>query len=170
MTPNPGKKGTRSQKEARKRHININFWSGCSWDDPPEMSRGQTQVFSLFYTMKAQLSQSQTQFVPGTIPGTKGGSRSLCVKSLCAFFARSRKKSGGALGDRESPKCRFPQKKADFRRFTPSAGNSSIWSAQETAENRRFSQKTEDFPQKAEDCRRKAQETTDSAPSPLARP
>ena len=25
---------------------------------------------------------------PGTIPGTKGGTESLCEKSLCAFFAR----------------------------------------------------------------------------------
>ena len=31
---------------------------------------------------------------------------------------------------------------ADFRRFTPSPGNSSIWRAQETAEDRRFSQET----------------------------
>ena len=61
--------------------------------------------------------------------------------------------------ERESPKRRFSQKTADFRRFTPSPGNSSIWSAQETAENRRFSQKTEDF-------RRKPQETADWAPSP----
>ena len=36
----------------------------------------------------------------------------------------------------------FSQKTADFRRFTPSPGNSSIWRAQETTENRRFSQKT----------------------------
>ena len=34
---------------------------------------------------------------------------------------------------------------SDFRRLTPSPGNSSIWRAQETAENCRFSQKTEDF-------------------------
>ena len=60
---------------------------------------------------------------------------------------------------RESPKRRFSQKTADFRRFTPSPGNSSIWTAQETAANRRFSQKTEDF-------RRKPQETADWAPSP----
>ena len=53
-------------------------------------------------------------------------------------------------GDRESPKRRFSQKTADFRRFTPSPGNSSIWRARETAENRmqifaenrRFSQKS----------------------------
>ena len=32
---------------------------------------------------------------------------------------------------------------ADFRRFTSSSGNPSIWRAQDTAENRRISQKTE---------------------------
>ena len=60
---------------------------------------------------------------------------------------------------RESPKRRFAQKTADFRRFTFAPGTSSIWRAQETAENRRFSQKTEDL-------RRKPQETADWAPSP----
>ena len=44
------------------------------------------------------------------------------------------------LGDRPGPKRRFSQKTAYFRRFTPSPGNSSIWRAQKTAENRRFSQ------------------------------
>ena len=53
----------------------------------------------------------------------------------------------------------FRRKTADIRRFTLSPGNSSMWRAQETAENRRFSQKTEDF-------RRKPQETADWAPSP----
>ena len=49
---------------------------------------------------------------------------------------------GRSQGDRESPKRRFSQKTADFRRSTTSPENSSIWRAQETAENRRFSQKT----------------------------
>ena len=53
----------------------------------------------------------------------------------------------------ESPKCWFSQKTADLRRFTLSPGSSSICRAQETAENRRFPQKT-------------AQETADWAPSP----
>ena len=53
----------------------------------------------------------------------------------------------------ESPKRRFSQRTADFRRFTPSPGNSSIWRAQETAENRRFSQK----PQIVAENRRKPQ-------------
>ena len=60
--------------------------SRCPWDKVG-LFQGQTQVFSLFYTGKPGLSQGQAQFVPGTIPGTKGGLKSLCVKSLCAFFA-----------------------------------------------------------------------------------
>ena len=47
------------------------------------LSQEQTQAFSLFYTMEAQ-------FVPGTIAGTKGDRKSLCVKSLWAFFTRYR--------------------------------------------------------------------------------
>ena len=38
--------------------------------------------------------------------------------------------------ERESPKRRFSQRTADFRRFAPSPGNSSIWRAQETADLR----------------------------------
>ena len=49
------------------------------------------------------------------------------------------------LGDRESPKRRFSQKTADFRSFTLSPGNSSIWKAQQAAGNRRFSQETADW-------------------------
>ena len=48
----------------------------------------------------------------------------------------------------ERAKRRFSQKTADFCRFTPSPGNSSIWTAQGTTENRRFrrkSQATADF-------------------------
>ena len=51
-------------------------------------------VFSLFYSVEARpnpgLSLEQTEFVPGTIPGMKGGTESLCEKNLCAFFARDR--------------------------------------------------------------------------------
>ena len=46
---------------------------------------------------------------------------------------------------RLTDRCRKPQIFADF---TPSPTNSSIWRAQETAENRRFSQETEDFRRK----------------------
>ena len=84
--------------QARKRDININFLvqlllgrpqacpgqtrlvPGTKWVCP-----GQTQVLSLFTQCKPSLSQGQTQFVPGTIPGTKGGRR-VCVKSVCPFF------------------------------------------------------------------------------------
>ena len=55
--------------------------------DKPSLSRGQTQVLSLFYTV-------ETQFIPGTNaacpwdkPGAKGGRQSLRVKSLCALRA-----------------------------------------------------------------------------------
>ena len=51
---------------------------------------------------------------------------------------------------------------AETRRFSqicPFPETSSIWRAQKTTENRRYSQKTEDF-------RRKPQETADWGPSP----
>ena len=81
--------------EARERHINRNFsvrlrlgrLRMCPWDKP-SLSLGQTQHFYLFNTVEVQLSQGPTQFVPGTSPESKGGGQSLCVKSLCAFFAR----------------------------------------------------------------------------------
>ena len=72
------------------------------------------------------------------------------------------------MTDRESPKHRFSQKTADFRRFTPSPGNSSICRAQETAENRRFSQETADFRRRPAGNRRLGSVTL--GPSPLARP
>ena len=60
-----------------------------------------------------------------------------------------------------SPKRRRLRKTADFADSTPSPGNWSIWSAQEAAENRRFSQQTAGN-------RRLASVALD--PSPLARP
>ena len=74
--------------QARKRRINIHFLARlllgrpreCRWDKPR---------FSPYFTQwKPSLSLGQTQFVPGTIPGTKGDTKSLCVRSFCAFFAR----------------------------------------------------------------------------------
>ena len=61
----------------------------------PGMSRGQTGFvpgtkcrFSPYFTQwKPSLSQGQAQFVPGINPGTKGGRKSLRVKSSCAFLA-----------------------------------------------------------------------------------
>ena len=66
------------------------FVPGTKWVCPRDKPR-----FSPYFTTqwKPSLSLGQTQFVPGTnpvcpgdIPGTKGGTKSLCVKSLCAFF------------------------------------------------------------------------------------
>ena len=63
----------------------------CPWDKFGE-NLGEARVFSLFYTVEARFHRDCpwdfTGFVPGTIPGTKGGTESLCEKSLCAFFAR----------------------------------------------------------------------------------
>ena len=92
--------------QARKRHININFLSGWSWDDPgfvpgisPGLSLGQVWwkagtnpgfLLTLHSgsPISPGLSLGQTRFFPGTVPGTKGGTESLCEKSICAFFAR----------------------------------------------------------------------------------
>ena len=84
----------------RERHININFLvrlllghpRECPGDKPglspgqSGLSQGQTQVFSLLYTVEAQFVPGTNPVCPGDIPGTKGGRKSLCVKSLCAFF------------------------------------------------------------------------------------
>ena len=43
-------------------------------------------VFSLFYTAEAQFVPATNPVCPWDIPGTKGGRKSLCVKSLCASF------------------------------------------------------------------------------------
>ena len=54
----------------------------------PGLSLGQTRVFSYFTQGKPSLSQGQTQIVLGTNPGDEGRHKSLCVKGLCALFAR----------------------------------------------------------------------------------
>ena len=86
--------------QARKRHININFLVRLLLGHPGNvvgtnracprdkvgLSQGQTQVFSLLYTVEAQFVPGTNPVCPGDIPGTKGGRKSLCVKSLCAFF------------------------------------------------------------------------------------
>ena len=92
-----------SWDSGKKRHININFlvWMllgqprECPRDNPG-LSLGQPTFFPrtnpnfLYYftQWKPPFSLGQAQFVPGTIPGTKGDTKGLCVKSLCAFFAR----------------------------------------------------------------------------------
>ena len=50
----------------------------CPWDKP--------RVSFCFKQWKPSLSLGQTQFVPGTNPGSKGGTKSLCVEGLCTFL------------------------------------------------------------------------------------
>ena len=90
--------------QARKRHININFFVRLVPSfhricprDKPSLSLGQIRwktgtnpgILLILHSgspISPGLSPGQTRFVPGTIPGTKGGTESLCEKSLCAFF------------------------------------------------------------------------------------
>ena len=80
--------------QARKRHININFLVRlrlgrprvCPWDKP-RLSQGQTEVFSLFYTVDAQFFLGTNPVCPWDKPVVNGGRKRLCVKSLCALFA-----------------------------------------------------------------------------------
>ena len=90
----------RGLSQARKRHININFLVRLLLGHPGNvpgtnrvcprdkvgLSQGQTQVVSLFYTAEAQFVPGTNPVCPWDIPGTKGGRKSLCVKSLCASF------------------------------------------------------------------------------------
>ena len=92
--------------QARKWHININFFVRLVLGRPrvcpgisPGLSLGQIRwkpgtnpgfllILHSGSPISPGLSLGQTRFVPGTIPGTKGGTESLCEKSLCALFAR----------------------------------------------------------------------------------
>ena len=66
------------------------FHRVCPWDKSGE-NLGQTQVFSLCYTVEARFHRVCPWDKPGlTIPGTKGSTESLCEKHLCAFFARDK--------------------------------------------------------------------------------
>ena len=56
--------------------------------DKPGLSLGQTRVFSLFYTVEAQFVPGTNPVCPWDKPVTKGDRKSLCIKRLCAFFAR----------------------------------------------------------------------------------
>ena len=82
--------------QARKRHININFFV--------RLVLGQTRVFSLFYTVEARFHRvfvpGTTQFVPGTNPETKGGTESLCEKKVYAPFS-SRYLVNGSSGRKD---------------------------------------------------------------------
>ena len=72
------------------------FHRFCPWDKFGE-NLGHTRAFSLFYTVEARQTRvchrDKPGLVPGTNPGPKGGTESLCEKSLCAFFARYYRRS-----------------------------------------------------------------------------
>ena len=85
--------------QARKRHINIIFFVRLVLGRPrvcpgdftgfvPGTDPVKTWDKPGFSPYLTQWKPDFTGFVPGTIPGTKGGTESLCEKSLCAFFAR----------------------------------------------------------------------------------
>ena len=66
--------------QARKRHININFLVRLLLGRPRECPWDKPRFSSYFTQWKPSLSLGQTQFVPGTIPGTKGGTISSKAK------------------------------------------------------------------------------------------
>ena len=86
--------------QARKRHINIDSLVRlplgrprdcrrdkriCPWDKPT-LSQGQTQVFSLFYTMEAQFVPGTNPVCPWDNPGDEGRhKRFMCSKFMCLF-------------------------------------------------------------------------------------
>ena len=86
----------RGNKSGKKKAHKHKLFGPVALGTTPGMSRGQTGFnvpgtkwvcprekprFSPHFTQwKPSLSQGQTQFVPGTIPGTKGGRKSLYVK------------------------------------------------------------------------------------------
>ena len=85
--------------QARKRHININFFVRLVLGRPRVCPRDFTAFvpgtnsvktsykpgFSPYFT---QWKPGKPRDKPGFVLGPKGGTESLCEKSLCAFFAR----------------------------------------------------------------------------------
>ena len=71
--------------QARKRHININFLVRLALGRPRVCPRDKPRFSPLFTQWTPGLSKGQTRFVRGTNPGSEGGRKSLCVKSLCVF-------------------------------------------------------------------------------------
>ena len=77
------------------------FWSGCAWDDPrfvpgtnpvcprdkPRLSQGQTEVFSLFYTVGAQFVPGTNPVCPRDKPVANGSRKSLCANVYVPFLA-----------------------------------------------------------------------------------
>ena len=94
--------------QARKRHININFFfrlvpvfTGfvpgttpvCPWDKPGE-KQGQTQEFSLFYTVEARFHRVCPWDKPGLSQGQSRGRRAaqkVYVKKVYVPFSLARK-------------------------------------------------------------------------------
>ena len=72
------------QSQARKRHINITILVRLRWDKP-RLSQGQTETFSLFYTVEAQFVPGTNPVCPRDKPVANGGRKSFCAKCLCAF-------------------------------------------------------------------------------------
>ena len=73
--------------QARKRHININFLSGYSWDDHPLCPRDKVRFSSYFTQWKPSLSLGQSR---GRRAAEKVYVLKVCVlKGLFAFFARN---------------------------------------------------------------------------------
>ena len=106
QTPSPFTELPPSFSQARKRHININFFvrlvpvfTGfvpgtnpvCPWDKSGE-KQGQTQEFSLFYTVEARFHRVCPWDKPGLSQGQSRGRRAapkVYVKKVyVAFFAR----------------------------------------------------------------------------------
>ena len=104
--PHPHTFSFTKKTQARKRHINLNFFCPVGLGTTPGLSRGfhrvcpweksgenlgHTRVSSLFYTVEARFHQACPWDKPGLSQGQSRGRRaaqSLCEKSLCALFAR----------------------------------------------------------------------------------
>ena len=80
-----------------------------TWDKP-----GASPYFTQWKTDFTRFVPGTNRFVPGTIPETKGGTESLCEKSLCAFFARYKPRFRSML-------LTFPRNTADieFTKYSP---------------------------------------------------
>ena len=64
--------------------------------------------------------------------------------------------------ERESPKRRFSQKTADFRRFTPSPGNSSIWREREQKERERERERDREMTERERERERESETETET--------
>ena len=85
------------RRQGNKRHININFFVRLVLGRPrvspgdftgfvPGTNPGFILILHSGSPISPGLSLGQTRFVPGTIPGTKGGTESLCEKKFMCLF------------------------------------------------------------------------------------